>query len=88
MAKFDICMASVLLIGCAFYSVYMCEYAMKFSAKSNYKTYDGASISPANWFLPVRQDPSTNVSSEAYLSSEILSSLNINIPNSSDNPGR
>ena len=88
MAKFDICMASVLVIGCVYYSIYMCGYAMSFSAKSNYKAYDGESIAPANWFLPVRQAPSTTVTSEAYLSSSLLSSLKINLPDSSDMPGR
>ena len=37
MEKFDVLLAVVLLLGTAFYSVYMCQYAMNFTAKSNYK---------------------------------------------------
>ena len=86
--KFDIVLASALLIGTSFYSVYMCRYATSFDAKASYQVYDGAAVAAANWLLPVREAPSPNVSSRAYLAPELLSGLNISLPSDPYQPGR
>ena len=86
--KFDIVLASALLIGTVFYSVYMCRYATSFDAKASYQVYDGAAVAAANWLLPVREAPSPNVSSRAYLAPELLSGLNISLPSDPNQPGR
>ena len=86
--KFDIVLASALLIGTVFYSLYMCRYASSFAAKASYRVYDGAAVSAANWLLPVRTDPSTNISSPAHLAPDLLSSLDISLPSNPNQPGR
>lgn len=88
MEKYDLALTIVLLIGTAYYSAYMCEYTMNFSAKSEYKVYDGASVASANWLLPVRQNASTEAGSPAYLSPKLLSKLNLTLPVSNLLPGR
>ena len=86
--KYDIVLASALLIGTTFYSVYMCRYASGFAAKASYQVYDGAAVAAANWLLPVREEPSANVSSRAYLAPELLSGLDISLPSDPIQPGR
>ena len=90
MEKFDLALTVVLLISTAFYSAYMCQYAMGFSAKADYKVYDGASVASANWLLPVRENPSAEnpQSSRAHVSPNLLSGLNLTLPSSSIQPGR
>ena len=88
MEKYDLALTIALLIGTAFYSAYMCEYTMNFSAKSDYKVYDGASVASANWLLPVRQNSSTETGSPAYLSPRLLKELNLTLPVTNILPGR
>ncbi len=55
--KYDIVVAAIMILGTVYYSLYFAKFASNFVAKASYSVYDGASVSSANWLLPLRQNP-------------------------------